>query len=120
MPTSAPDTIFAATKTKAAPEAINYGIDFTRLLKGAELLTAGQVPVITVLAGAGGLTFGAATVNSSPFTDDFGNTVAVGCGVQVSIAGGNPLQTYEILLSCTTTATPANTRTGGLRLFIER
>lgn len=112
----APDTIFGPTKTKAASERIFYGIDGTRLLKGAELFTL--VQSIAAAVNAAGLTIETPAVNGSTFLDDYQNTVAVQKGILVWISGGAVGQTYEILFPAGTTA--GATRTPGIRIFIER
>lgn len=82
------------------------GIDFTRLLTANETLVG--LPVVT--ASPDGLALEAPAVNTDPFENDEGGTVAAGAGVLVRVSGGAAGADYTLTVACGTST--GNTRAG--------
>jgi hypothetical protein len=98
-------TSASSPKVKHSSESLLFGVDFTKLLAAGEVLNG--TPGISVTPS--GPTVSGAAVNSQPFTNDDGATVAAGAGVQFRAAGGVSPTDYTLTVTCGTTA--GNTRT---------
>jgi hypothetical protein len=98
-------TSAARPKVKHSSESILFAVDFTKLLPAGEMLT-GTPTVMT--SPESGLTLGSPIVNTNPFDNDDGATVAIGAGVQFRAAGGVSPTDYVLTVGCATNQ--ANTR----------
>jgi hypothetical protein len=88
-------------KVKHSTESILYGVSFQALLQTGETLT-GTPSVAIDLTTVPPLVAAPAIVNTAPFVDDDGVTVAIGQGVQVRISGGLSPSDYSLTMSCAT------------------
>jgi hypothetical protein len=98
-------TSAARPKVKHSTENILFGVDFSKLLQAGETLTG--TPSVSQPSGLS--VSGSPLVNTAPFTNDDGATVAIGNGVQVRISGGTSPTDYVLTCTCGTSA--GNTRT---------
>lgn len=112
MPTPVLSVSGVAPKVMHTGESLLVGFDFTPLLRKdpttravAETLTG--TPTVTDASGV--LTIGTPAVNAAAYLGDEGQTVAIGCAVQVRISGAGVSGTdYTLTVSCGTT--DSNTR----------
>lgn len=101
-------------RTKTASEVVNVAVDFQPYLDGGEVLT-GTPTAVEVTTSA--LTIASVARNATEVTI---NNVAVpaNCGVLFRVSGGSAGATYEIRVTVTTDATPAQTRICSIRLTV--
>lgn len=97
---------------KKPGETLKLGIDFT--LYG---LVSGETLTGTPTASVTTLTASSLVVNSATFTNRKGGTVAIGKGVQLTLAGGTAGQDYE--LDVTATTTNGQTLVGRIPVFVR-
>lgn len=91
--------------TKKPSEVLLVSVDFTLYgLRTSELLTG--TPTITTPSG---ITTSNPAVNTSPFVNQRGKTVAVGKGVQFVVSGGTAGQDYQLDVSCPTNGSTQQT-----------
>ena len=91
-----------------------FALDYTDLLDGSETLTGPTVAEVTTTD----LTIASVAVNSAIQTIN-GVSVAVGQAVQFSVAGQKIDTTYKLLVTVTTTSTPARTLTRWAKFRVE-
>ena len=99
----------AETWSITTSESRLFTCDFTDLLASGETITSvsGTSGGVTLgVSGSADLTIGSGAVNTDAITDDDGNTVAIGKAVQVRIsaAAGIVGTVYDVLFTCTTSA----------------
>lgn len=100
--------------TKHPSETLRIDVDFTLYgLASSELLTG--TPVVTVT----GLTSASPVVNSATFVNRKGGTVAIGKGVQFTLAGGTAGNEYDVTVSCGTDGNPAQTLVGTFTVLVS-
>lgn len=99
---------------KTASEVRNASVSFDAVLDVGELLT-GTPTVVEVTTTA--LTLTNKAINTAIVPINY-KPVAIGKAVQFSVSGGVVGTTYDIKISCSTTATPAQTLYGTIKLQI--
>lgn len=92
---------------KSVSEVRNVAFDFSGKLDDGELLTGTP----TVTDETGDLTISNVKVNTEALTI-LGNTVAVGQAVQFRVSGGTAGASYDVAITVSTNATPAQTLRG--------
>lgn len=91
-------------RTKTVAEVRNAAVDFQPRLDAGEELTGTP----TVTATPSGLTFAGPAVNEETIEVN-GQNVPSGKGVLFRVSGGAARKTYQIKVTCTTDAVPAQT-----------
>lgn len=109
-------SITAEPITKHPNEILLMSVDATLFgLRSGESLTG--TPVVT--CSSSDITIDNETVNLSTFTNRRGKTVAVGKGIQFTVAGGVAGTNYVIIVSCGTNGSPAQTLVGRCPLEVK-
>lgn len=96
----------------ATGETRNISVDFQGLLDSGELLTG--TPTVTEVTTAD-LTLASKAVSTAALTIN-GVTAAIGEAVTFSVTGVQAAKIYSILITATTTSTPAQTVQGTVRV----
>src|SRR4051812_41369555 len=91
-------------RIKRSTAARNAAVNFAAELDPGELLTGTP----TVTSTPAGLTTGSVKTNTAQLTVD-GDTAEIGQAVQFAVSGGTSGVTYEIVVTCSTAANPAQT-----------
>lgn len=90
--------------TKKPGATVRVDVDFTKYgLADAELLTG------TPTVDGDGLTVASIAINTATFKNRKRGTVAIGKGVQFTLAGGTAGEDYNVELEATTDGSPAQT-----------